>query len=230
MWTRCGWIQITLLFCICRREWRRSYRTLRCRHDSKIRFKVPIRSSTLLLFLKFQRFISLVRYINPNPSRTHSLSSSIVRQVRKRFGPQRHLLLALRLLRRRLPRLQSRRAQPRHRRHSATRQDRGWNWDPDILWTSWHHRLVQIWDVDVFGAVVVAGWDDLDDFITWEFESGDVAGRACHEVAVKHAEDRLVRDDEKVVLFAFEFENDGFEADGQVMVRLCVCVSGSIIT
>jgi len=41
-----------------------------------------------------------------------------------------------------------------------------------------------------------------------------------HEVGVKDAEDGLVGDDEKVVLLALEFENDGLESNSEVVVGL----------
>lgn len=42
----------------------------------------------------------------------------------------------------------------------------------------------------------------LYDFVTGEFEFGDVGSVAGHEVAVENAQDGLVGDDEKVVFFA----------------------------
>jgi hypothetical protein len=41
-----------------------------------------------------------------------------------------------------------------------------------------------------------------------------------HEVGVENAEDGFVGDDEEVVLLALEFEDDGLEADGEVVVGL----------
>ena len=74
--------------------------------------------------------------------------------------------------------------------------------------------------MDAFGAVVVRGRDDLDDFVPREREERDVGGGARHEVAVEDAEDGFVGDDEEVVLFALKLEDDGFEADGEVVVGL----------
>jgi hypothetical protein len=39
-----------------------------------------------------------------------------------------------------------------------------------------------------------------------------------HQVGVEDAQNRLVGDDEEVVLLAFELEDDGLEADGEVVV------------
>lgn len=41
-----------------------------------------------------------------------------------------------------------------------------------------------------------------------------------HEVGVENAQDGLVRDDEEVVLLALELEDDGLEADCEVVVGL----------
>lgn len=79
--------------------------------------------------------------------------------------------------------------------------------------------------MDTLGGVVVRGWDDLDDFVAGELQGWDVGGGAGHEVAVQDAEDGFVRDDEEVVLFAFELEDDGFETDGEIVVGLKVVVS-----
>lgn len=62
----------------------------------------------------------------------------------------------------------------------------------------------------------------LYDFVTGELEVRNVCGVAGHEVAVEDAEDRLVRDDEEVVLLALELEDDGLEAHGEVVVGLCI--------
>lgn len=66
--------------------------------------------------------------------------------------------------------------------------------------------------------VLVGSRYNLDNLVTRELKLGDVHRAAMHEVGVKHTQDRLVRDDEQVVLFALELENDGFETDGKVMV------------
>lgn len=74
--------------------------------------------------------------------------------------------------------------------------------------------------MDSLGRVVVAGGDDLDDFVTWELERGNVASAACHEISIQHSQHGFVGDDEEVVVFAFEFEDDGLKADGEVVVGL----------
>ena len=83
-----------------------------------------------------------------------------------------------------------------------------------------NHPIRQIGNRDARGLVAVAGGDDLDDLVARKGEEGDVGGVAGHQVAVEHAQYGLVRDDEEVVLLAFEFEDDGFEADGEVVVGL----------
>ncbi len=61
---------------------------------------------------------------------------------------------------------------------------------------------------------------DLYDFVTGEGKQRDVCGIAGHEIAVEHPQDAFMRDDKEVVLFSLEFENDGFKADGYVVVGL----------
>lgn len=41
-----------------------------------------------------------------------------------------------------------------------------------------------------------------------------------HEVGVKDTKDRFVSDNEEIILFALEFENDGLEANCEIMVGL----------
>lgn len=52
--------------------------------------------------------------------------------------------------------------------------------------------------------VVVRSRDDLDDFITGEGEVRDILGRAGHKVAVEHAQDGFVSNDEEIVLFTLK--------------------------
>lgn len=68
------------------------------------------------------------------------------------------------------------------------------------------------------GLVLVRRGDYLDDLVTGKFELRDVHGAAVHEVAVEDAQDRLVGDDEEVILFTLELEDDRLETDGEVMV------------
>jgi hypothetical protein len=58
----------------------------------------------------------------------------------------------------------------------------------------------------------------FDDLIARKFELGNVGGIAGHEIAVQNAENRFVSDDQKIVFFAFELENDGLHAYGKVVI------------
>jgi hypothetical protein len=49
-------------------------------------------------------------------------------------------------------------------------------------------------------------------------QAWDVGRVARHEVAIQHAKHRLVRDDENVILLALELEDDGLQADREVVV------------
>jgi hypothetical protein len=80
--------------------------------------------------------------------------------------------------------------------------------------------LWQVINVNTLSRIVVAGRYDLDDFVARELQAGDICGGAGHEVAVENAEDGLVGDDQEIVLLALEFEDDRFEADGEIVVRL----------
>ena len=74
--------------------------------------------------------------------------------------------------------------------------------------------------MDALRRVVVRSGYDFDYFITWELEARDVVGGACHEVAVEYTEYRFVCNNQQVVLFALEFEDDWLEADCEVVIRL----------
>ncbi len=42
-----------------------------------------------------------------------------------------------------------------------------------------------------------------------------------HEICVEHAQDAFVGNDEKIILLTLKLKNDGLEADGKIVVRLC---------
>lgn len=111
------------------------------------------------------------------------------------------------------------RRQPRNRAHLPA----GWHGrhrDTDVLRAAGDHLGVEAGDVDALGLVLIRGGEDLDDLVPRELELGNVHGAAVHEVGVEDAQDRLVRDDEEVVLLALELEDDWLEADGEVVVGL----------
>lgn len=62
--------------------------------------------------------------------------------------------------------------------------------------------------------ILIRRRDDLNNLIARELELGDIRGTAVHQVRIQDAEDRLMRNDQEVVLLALELENDGLEADG----------------
>lgn len=74
--------------------------------------------------------------------------------------------------------------------------------------------------MDALGLVLVRGGNDFDDLVARKFEFGNVHRTAVHQVGVEHAQDGLVRNDQQVVLLALELENDGLEADGEIVVGL----------
>lgn len=98
--------------------------------------------------------------------------------------------------------------------------DAGGHGDLDVLRGARGDLGVDAGDVDALGLVLVGGGDDLDDLVAGELEVGNVHGGAVHEVGVEDAQDGLVGDDEEVVLLALELEDDGLEADGEVVVGL----------
>jgi hypothetical protein len=120
----------------------------------------------------------------------------------------------------RCTRSSSRRTQTAERSHHAA----GRHWDLDVFWAAGDEVFWQAVDMNALGGVVVRSRDDLDDLVARELQAGDVCGRTGHQVAVQNAEDGLVGDDEKVVLLALEFEDDGFEADGEIVVGLVMLV------
>lgn len=44
----------------------------------------------------------------------------------------------------------------------------------------------------------------------------------CHKVSVKNTKNGLVSNDEKIILLTFEFENDRFETDGEIVIGLSI--------
>jgi len=74
--------------------------------------------------------------------------------------------------------------------------------------------------VDSLGRVVVRCRDNFDDFVSGELQAGDVCSRASHQVAVQNTKNRLVGDDQKVILLAFKLENDRLETNGKVVIGL----------
>jgi len=44
-----------------------------------------------------------------------------------------------------------------------------------------------------------------------------------HQISIEHAKHALMGDDKQVVLLAFELENNGLEANGQIVVGLKLC-------
>ena len=75
-----------------------------------------------------------------------------------------------------------------------------------------------IFNLNYSRLIAIARGDNFEDFVARELQHGDLEGVAGHEIAVEDAQNGFVGDDEQVVLFAFELEDDGFEADGEVMV------------
>jgi hypothetical protein len=69
-------------------------------------------------------------------------------------------------------------------------------------------------------AYVVTGRDgpDLDDFISGKLQERDVCGIACHQIAIQHSQNTLVCDNEEIILLSLQFEDDGLQADSNVVV------------
>ncbi len=58
----------------------------------------------------------------------------------------------------------------------------------------------------------------LDDLISWKLETRDLGGIASHQIPVQDSEDALVRHQKEIVLFTFQLQDDGLQANGQVVV------------
>ena len=78
------------------------------------------------------------------------------------------------------------------------------------------------------GLVLVGCRNNLDDFIPRELKERDVRRGAVHKVRIKNTENRFVGNNKQVVLFALKFKDDGFEADGEVVVGLRTSVSWAV--
>lgn len=88
----------------------------------------------------------------------------------------------------------------------------------DAFWATRNQFVRQAINMYALSRIVVRSRNDLNDLIARELERRDVASRACHEVTVEYAQNGLVGYDEEIVVFAFEFEDDGFKSDGEVVV------------
>ena len=79
-----------------------------------------------------------------------------------------------------------------------------------------------LWIVSIFSAESeeMVMCTNLDDLVPGEFEAWDVHRIASHEIAVQNSENRLMGNDEKVILLSLQLQNNRFKADGKVMVRL----------
>ena len=60
----------------------------------------------------------------------------------------------------------------------------------------------------------------LNNFIARELEEWNVCSVAGHEVTVQDPQDTFVCDDEQISLFSLEFENNRFQANSQIVIRL----------
>jgi hypothetical protein len=63
-------------------------------------------------------------------------------------------------------------------------------------------------------------WTNLNDFVTGELEAWDMHRIAGHEIAVEDSKNRLMGNDEEIILFSFEFEDDRLKTDGEIMIGL----------
>ena len=64
----------------------------------------------------------------------------------------------------------------------------------------------------------LTGATDLDDFISRELQLGNVHCITSHEIAVQNTENRFMSNDEEVIMFTFQLEDDGLKTNGKVMV------------
>lgn len=65
----------------------------------------------------------------------------------------------------------------------------------------------------------------LDDLITRELKERNVCSIASHEVAIQDPQNTLVCNDEQIGLFPLKLENNGFQSNSQVVIRLQKLVS-----
>jgi hypothetical protein len=64
---------------------------------------------------------------------------------------------------------------------------------------------------------------NLNNLVAGELETWNVHRITSHEIAVEYSEDRLMSNNEEIVLFPFKLEDNRLEADGKIMVRLWQC-------
>lgn len=68
--------------------------------------------------------------------------------------------------------------------------------------------------MDAFGLILVRSGNDLNDLVAGKLEVGNFHRGTVHEIGVEDAEDGFVRDNEQVVLFALELEDDWLQTYG----------------
>ena len=76
-----------------------------------------------------------------------------------------------------------------------------------------------IWELSVSG--MSRGDDtDLDNFVSWKRQKWDVCRITGHQVAIQHSQDTLVCDNQQVILLSLQLQNNRFQSNGHVVVRL----------
>ncbi len=54
--------------------------------------------------------------------------------------------------------------------------------------------------------------------IAWELQLGNVHSVTSHEIAIENSENRLMSDNEEVILLSFELKDNGFKANCKIMI------------
>jgi len=70
-------------------------------------------------------------------------------------------------------------------------------------------------------SVHVSGIDEgsnLDDLVTWELETRNMHSIESHEIAIENSENRFMSNDQEIVLFALQLEDDGFKSNSEVVI------------
>lgn len=60
----------------------------------------------------------------------------------------------------------------------------------------------------------------LNNLIPREFQERNIGGITSHQVAIQDPQDTFVGNDEQIVLLSFQFQDDRFEANSEVVIRL----------
>lgn len=58
----------------------------------------------------------------------------------------------------------------------------------------------------------------LDNLIAWKLEARNMHSITSHQIAVENSKDRLMSNDQQIILLTLQFENNWFKSDSKVVI------------